>query len=447
VKIVVIGGGAAGTLFVANWLKQASPTDKLIWIEQSGHFGAGLAYSEANQDYHILNVRAGQMHAYTDDPNHFLRWMSGNGFPCNPEDFVARKLYGRYLKSIADKCLTDLRIQPFTQEVISFSEKKQGWEIKLVDTTTISCDSIILATGNLLPARPTALPSTLNSHPAYQRNPWHYNTPTNPDATILLLGAGLTMIDQLLHLQAIHHRGKIISLSPHGFLPLAHPAFPQKWPLDESVMLVHRSPLEWLRFFRAEIQKAQAEKYDAFAVADAFRPYVQTIWQRWNKTEHESFRQHLRHRWAQLRHRLPLKVAKKIDVLKNSGQVEIHAGRLLDVAQAGELLRVRWHTRGTGEIKNLDVDLFVNCTGPSSRFESDGSLLLKNLLAENILVQDVEQLGFAALPSGALKKPDGNPYTNAFALGSLLRGTLWEITAVPDIRNHIRQVLDLLLAK
>ncbi|MGL4596217.1 MAG: FAD/NAD(P)-binding protein, partial [Bacteroidia bacterium] len=292
-----------------------------------------------------------------------------------------------------------------------------------------------------------SISSLASTHHAFQNNPWHFNTHTNPDTTILLLGAGLTMIDQLLHLQALEHHGKIVSLSPHGFLPLAHPTFPQKWPLDESLMQVQRSPLEWFRFFREQTKRAEAERYDVFAVADGFRPYTQAIWQSWNKAEREAFRQHLRHRWAQVRHRLPLKVAKKIEALKTSGQLHIHAGRLLDVSPSAEKLLVRWQLRGTKEVHEILIDSFINCTGPSSRFETDGSPLLKNLLANKILVQDEQQLGFSATATGALKKIDGTTYSNAFALGGLLRGTLWEITAVPDIRKHIGQVIDLLVSK
>jgi uncharacterized NAD(P)/FAD-binding protein YdhS len=38
------------------------------------------------------------------------------------------------------------------------------------------------------------------------------------------------------------------------------------------------------------------------------------------------------------------------------------------------------------------------------------------------------------------------PWSRLFALGALLRGTLWESTAMPEIRQHARQLADRLLA-
>jgi uncharacterized NAD(P)/FAD-binding protein YdhS len=41
--------------------------------------------------------------------------------------------------------------------------------------------------------------------------------------------------------------------------------------------------------------------------------------------------------------------------------------------------------------------------------------------------------------------PDGTYWPHLFALGSLLRGTLWESTAMPEIRQQARHLADQLL--
>ena len=53
--IAIIGGGASGALILINILKYHSDAPVAIkWIEKSGEFGIGTAYS-TDKDYHLLN--------------------------------------------------------------------------------------------------------------------------------------------------------------------------------------------------------------------------------------------------------------------------------------------------------------------------------------------------------------------------------------------------------
>jgi len=45
-------------------------------------------------------------------------------------------------------------------------------------------------------------------------------------------------------------------------------------------------------------------------------------------------------------------------------------------------------------------------------------------------------LGTQALPDGHGIDLDGNPHSRLFAVGSLLRGVLWESTVIPEIREQ-----------
>jgi FAD-NAD(P)-binding len=59
--------------------------------------GRGLAYATENES-HRLNVRALNMSAFPDDPDHFWRWLRANRL--RSEDrfcFVPRLVCGRYL--------------------------------------------------------------------------------------------------------------------------------------------------------------------------------------------------------------------------------------------------------------------------------------------------------------------------------------------------------------
>ena len=62
--ITIIGGGASGALILINILKYFPDAPISIkWIERSGEFGTGTAYS-TDKDYHLLNVPANVMECF-----------------------------------------------------------------------------------------------------------------------------------------------------------------------------------------------------------------------------------------------------------------------------------------------------------------------------------------------------------------------------------------------
>ena len=77
--VAIIGGGFCG-LMTAIHLKQHSkqPIHVLIF-DTENTLGCGVAYSTYT-DLHLLNVRAGNMSAFPDDPLHFTNWTLQN-FP------------------------------------------------------------------------------------------------------------------------------------------------------------------------------------------------------------------------------------------------------------------------------------------------------------------------------------------------------------------------------
>ena len=56
----------------------------------------GPAYS-IDADYLLLNVRAGQMGAFSEDPEHFLTWVQERGAHAGRSDFLPRRLFRDYI--------------------------------------------------------------------------------------------------------------------------------------------------------------------------------------------------------------------------------------------------------------------------------------------------------------------------------------------------------------
>ena len=63
----------------------------------------------ARLDPKLLNVSAGNMSAFHDQPNHFVDWLRSHASIDEPaptaESFVSRRLYGTYVRSVLGDAL------------------------------------------------------------------------------------------------------------------------------------------------------------------------------------------------------------------------------------------------------------------------------------------------------------------------------------------------------
>ena len=75
-KVVIVGGGFSGAAIAARLLRSSRVNAHVI--EERPRLGLGLAYGEA-QDCQILNVPAGRMSFWAEQPTHFLDWAKLHG--------------------------------------------------------------------------------------------------------------------------------------------------------------------------------------------------------------------------------------------------------------------------------------------------------------------------------------------------------------------------------
>ncbi|TDM99246.1 hypothetical protein CEE86_14130, partial [Lactobacillus crispatus] len=158
--------------------------------------GRGIAYHTGNSD-HLLNVRVANMSALPDDPDHFWRWLSARATqpPLCPDPFclVPRRIHGDYIASPlapfprTPDASAPPRLAIVQGECVALNESACGVEAALAGGARHAGDIAILATGHdaVLPAL------------ACHANPWSPPSTAliDKDATVLLLGTGLTMVD------------------------------------------------------------------------------------------------------------------------------------------------------------------------------------------------------------------------------------------------------------
>ena len=65
--------------------------------------------------------------------------------------------------------------------------------------------------------------------------------------------------------------------------------------------------------------------------------------------------------------------------------------------------------------------------------------MIQSLVAQGAARADAHRLGLAVEPNGQVLGKSGAPTRGLFALGPLGQGSLWEITAVPEIVRQCDQ--------
>jgi uncharacterized NAD(P)/FAD-binding protein YdhS len=98
------------------------------------------------------------------------------------------------------------------------------------------------------------------------------------------------------------------------------------------------------------------------------------------------------------------------------------------VARRGKAYAVQVSQRGA--IATLLADLAVDCAGYAPDLQQS---LLRDLISQGLAHTDAHGLGLVVDQNGAVKDASGCPRPGLFALGPLGQGSLWEITAVPEI--------------
>ncbi len=452
-NVAIIGGGFAGAVTAAQLLRRAAGPISIALIERGDVPGCGVAYG-TKFDGHLLNVPAQKMSAYPEDPDHFLRWAQANYHPsAKAGDFLPRRIYGQYVSSLLqeESRLRPGQFQCFKDEAVSVARARGGAEIRLRSGRTIVAEKVVLALGNFAPSDPH-LPGKSPASSRYVSNPWSKPLANSlepdsleSDRDVLLIGSGLTAIDVLIELFSRGFKGTVHMLSRRGLVPQTHKAV-ASWPLFRSEHSP-RTARGLLRLLRTQVEAAQIQGSDWRAVIDSLRPVTQEIWRSLPQAEQERFLRHLRPYWDVHRHRVAPQIGAQVSAGLLSGQIQMHAGRITAYVEDSTGAMVSYRERKSGEIMQLRVDRTINCTGPEGDLRRVKSPLLLHLMEQNLVSPDALSLGLKVSEEGSLVDRNGTTSDVLYTVGSLRRGTLWETTAVPELRTQASELAALLLSE
>lgn len=413
-----------------NLLRHQGPS--AVLIERNVRFGKGLAYSTAHNG-HLLNVRAANMSALPDDPDHFCQWLAQRGHT-DQSAFVSRAVYGDYLSDLLERARRDApgRLELVQDEAIAI-ECGPGVKVGLQSGRAIVADIAILAQGNLPPSPPEGLdPAALGDR--YVANPWSPDLARglSDDDEVLVIGTGLTMVDVVLLLDAQGFRGRVTALSRRGLRPRPHADTHAR-----HAPLAERPRGEVTQLLRSV--RGRARSMGWHHAIDELRPHTQAMWLAASDTQRRRFLRHLRPWWDVHRHRLAPEVSKRLELLLESGRLAIACGRSTRFDQNDSGVAVEWMPRGGGQARFGSFARVINCTGPQSNLLQTNDPLFQDLIEKGIARPDPLGLGLAVDQNGRLIGDDGRR-TDIYALGPMTRGMFWGITSVPDIRKQVWNV-------
>ena len=427
--ICIVGGGFTGIAGAIACLARVERPFRLTVVEPAASLGRGVAFG-AHHPLHLLNVRTRDLSVRAGQPGDFLNWAfrqldQGENDAGLHEGlahtFLPRQLFGEYVRERffdAAERRKDVELNVVRAKATACRPDAGGYRLALDEGKAIGVDVVILATAYGL--APTGTDLVLPPYSAIDRERFA------EAKSMVLMGSGLTMVDVLLSARRDGFSGTATIVSRRRQLPRPHAA---KGVVPQEIGLPRSKRLSLLTAaVRIACETAEAHGTPWQSVINGLRPSIVEIWQRLPVPEQARFLRHLRPFWEAHRHRLPVEVHRRVQAELAAGRAIFVQGRVTQVTRRGEGYAVQVSRRGS--VETLRVDLAFDCTGYAPDLQQS---LLRDLISQGLAHPDAHGLGLVVEQNGAVKDASGCPRRGLFALGPLGQGSLWEITAVPEI--------------
>ncbi len=427
----VIGGGFTGAACAIACLGRFPQPFRLVIVEPSAVLGRGVAYG-GHHPLHLLNVRTRDLSVHADRPGDFLNWAfrqldQGENHDSLHEalahTFLPRQLFGEYVRQRLFEAVEqrpDVEFSTKRAVARAIHEERGGYAIELERGKSVPCDAVIVATAYGLQGG-----STRGALSPYEALP--------PDRlararSIALIGSGLTMVDVLMSARREGFQGIATIISRRGQLPRPHApkgVLPHLLALPRSK---HVSMLEASLRIACELAEEGGTPWQA--VINGLRASLQDLWQQLPVAEQARFLRHLRPFFDAHRHRLPAEIHARLMSDLDRGRAVLLRGSVMGIERTGQGFRLEVLKRGAAAPAIMDADLAFDCSG----FKPDlDQPLIRGMIEKGLARPDAHRLGLAVEPNGQVLGRRGEATRGLFAVGPLCQGTLWEITAVPEI--------------
>lgn len=448
--IAIIGAGFTGTALTVELLERVGHRARILLVGSPQATGRGLAYGTDHSD-HLVNVTAERLSVRPDDPDHFLRWLAKREGGAADADvgarYVPRHLYGSYLRETLRRArgASDSCVEMKEGRVEEILRIGGDLGIRMASGERFAASFVVLCLGHgpgRLPVPPEALEDA--AKPRIIQEPYSdlRMGQIGSHERVLLVGTGLTMVDQALLLSKSGRTAPIDAISRRGRVPMSHGdatvigSAPIAIPQTRSLASLFR---ETVRDARHEIAAGR----DWRPIVDGLRQKTQSIWRQFSVADRRRFLRHVLPIWSIHRHRMAPAVARRLSELRSDRLLNVRAARILSIRKAKSGVVVALQDRAEKTVSPAPYDWVVNCTGPGVV----GGPLVNQMVAAGLARFDPLERGLDVAEDGAIVQGDGVPAADIFAAGPPTFGTWLEITAVREIREQCARLADLLASK
>jgi uncharacterized NAD(P)/FAD-binding protein YdhS len=450
--VAIVGCGFSGTMVAVHLSRLGPRSPRVLVFERGNRLARGAAYGTIRPE-HLLNVPARLMSAFTDEPDHFLNWLRERDPSVQPGAFVPRRVYGDYLEELLQDAVSrlDSRLTTIPAEVIDLIDESNGHTTLVTSQgARFVADAVVVAVGNPGPQDPVSVPDSMRASGKYVSNPW-VDDPfrgLKGDAPIVVIGSGLTAVDLVVEAQSRKLAGKITAVSRHGLTPQPHKPVPTMAPPNLNSVSPPRAR-NMLRAFRRAVQDVEESGGDWRSVMDSLRGSMQEIWKSLGESEKKRFLRHLAVLWDAHRHRVAPEIHQVMETARSEGRFAVVAGRIMSMNDDESGVQVVVKRRGSNACDTLSVQRVINCTGPSRDLRAGFPSLIGALCDRGLGRPDPIGLGLQTGGSAALLGSSGARSERIFVIGPILKGELWETTAVRELRaqaadlaSHLASILE-----
>lgn len=432
-SIEIVGGGFSGAIAAYRLIGALPAGSEIVIHEPNEDLGRGVAYSDG-PDHFLLNVPARQQSPCAEDPEGFLKWMlarHGDVSRFQQADgayFVPRSWFGTYMSELlAERAAARPRVS--LRHVRTPITGLRGDGSKLIGLTrngTRTFDAIVLALGNA-PPRPLPILAEEGRAPPVIQSAWEVDTVPLPsaDARVVIVGAGLTMVDVVTNLAARGHKGPIVSVSRHGLLHRRsgghNPEFvPPDEPLGRTALALVRQVRRWCELSVA----AHGDWRPAFDYARVNAP---KLWRGLSRDEQRRLERHARPYWNVHRFLTPSHGFELVQKLVAKRRLVLIKGSAAAVS-AGGLVVTRHDER-----QIVPCDLVINAMGPDLSHSKNHARLADLLTPLGLNVSLAVTQGIDIDDDGEVRGVHAPLQGRVWALGNLARRRFGELGNVGSI--------------
>lgn len=449
--VMVIGGGAAGAAVFGELLERPD-AGVVHWIVDRAWLGRGVAYATTD-DRHLLNIRANGMGLFVGQPEGFLHHVANRIPAVRDTDFLPRRLFGEFIESQLRRKMdaahaTGRRFAIHLSPARDIDVRTNGYAVGMANGQMLHADAVVLALGSAPPRPLKAVTQRALASDTYELDPWNLSQRSRAPRRLVVIGTGLTMVDTMLSAATRWPDAELIAVSRHGLLPMTHEVLPTaSYPFQRELnaaLLACTRVAPMLRLVRAALLESPAINWRS--LVDGMRSINAALWQSLSHRERLRFLRHVRWLWEAARHRMAPASSTALRRLIDTGRLRVHAAHVLAVDGA-DPLTLTLRNRLTQRMATLEADLVVQATGLDTAVTYTSHPLLSQLLKDGLAIADPLHLGLNARPDGCLINAGDEVQPGLYAIGALLRGVLWECTAMPEIRDAAQVLAEMLASQ